>query len=162
MKTRYGRFVLFSLVCLRSSSFGARADDPGHAAVPNVVGTWTWRFKLSIGQAQPNRPWSCKSSQDGPLVKGEKRWRIKPGVQRGMSRDRIAGEAAEPLVGVIGCDAQWLAEQGDSESLYRAPDRSRYPRGRLYRGWRPGDRLSGGAETGPSSGTTPSPNILGG
>jgi hypothetical protein len=116
MKTRFGMFVLFSLVCLGSSSFGARADDPGQAAVPNVVGTWSGEFKLIHWTGPAEQALELQIlEQDGPLVKGEKRWQIKPGGTAGNVAGQDRRQATESLVGVIGFDgAMYLAEQGDS------------------------------------------------
>jgi hypothetical protein len=123
MKTRLGMIVLLSLICLANLSV-ARADDP---AVQNVVGTWTGEFKLIHWTGPAEQVLELQVvEQDGPLIKGEKRWQIKPGGTAGNVAGKDRRQATESLVGVIGFDGEiHLAEQGDS-GLYTgrltAPD----------------------------------------
>jgi len=127
MKTQFWKLVLFSLLWLGSLSFAAHADDAGQAAVPNVVGTWTGEFKLLHGTGPAEQALELKVlEQDGPLIKGEKHWRIKSGGTAGNVAGQNRMEATESLVGVIGFDGTiHLAEQGDT-GLYTgrltAPD----------------------------------------
>jgi hypothetical protein len=116
MRIQSWMIVLFSVVCLRGVSLEARADDPGQAAVPSVVGTWAGKFKLihSTGPAEQSLELRVLE-QDGPLIKGEKAWQIAPGGTPGNVGGEDRTQATESLVGVIGFDgAIYLAEQGDS------------------------------------------------
>jgi hypothetical protein len=91
------------------------------------VGTWTGEFKLIHWTGPAEQVLELQVvEQDGPLVKGEKRWQIKSGGTAGNVGGQDRGQATESLVGVIGFDgAIHLAEQGDS-GLYSgrltAPD----------------------------------------
>jgi hypothetical protein len=93
MKTPFGKVVLFSLICLGSFSVEARADDPGQAVVPDVMGTWNGEFKLIHWTGPAEQALELQIlEQDGPLVKGEKRWQIKPGGTAG----NVAGQRPTP------------------------------------------------------------------
>lgn len=83
--------------------------------IPDVVGTWSGTLKLMhhTGPAEQTLQFKVLS-QDGPLLKGEKAWRIDSGTPGDVDGEPKT-EAVEPLVGVIGFDGQiYFGEQGHS------------------------------------------------
>jgi hypothetical protein len=100
--------LLVSFACLAGAP--ALAED-----IPDIVGTWSGSFTLMhhTGPAEQTLQFKVLS-QDGPLLKAEKAWRIDSGTP-GDVAGTPQTEAVEPLVGVIGFDgAIYFGEQGDS------------------------------------------------
>ncbi len=83
--------------------------------VPDIVGTWTGDFKLMHHTGPAEQSLQLKVlEQDGPLLKGEKAWRITAGTPGDVGGE-VRTEAVEPLVGVIDFDGTiHFAEQDDS------------------------------------------------
>ena len=114
MMKRFGALLL-GIVCLAGGP--ALAED---GQFPNVVGSWTGQFKLRhhTGDAEQSLQFKILS-QDGPLLTGEKAWKIDSGTPGDVAGETRT-EAVEPLVGVIDFDGEiYFAEQGDS-GLYKA------------------------------------------
>lgn len=114
MMKRFGA-VLLGIVCLAGGP--VLAED---GQLPDVVGTWTGQFKLlhHSGAAEQSLQFKILS-QDGPLLTGEKAWKIDSGTPGDVAGEPRT-EAVEPLVGVIDFDGViYFAEQGDS-GLYKA------------------------------------------
>ncbi len=97
-------------------SIACLAGAPAIAAeVPNLVGTWTGSFRLMHHTGPAEQTLQLKVlSQDGPLLTGEKAWKIDGGTPGNVAGEDKT-EAVEPLVGVVGFDGEIrFAEQGDS------------------------------------------------
>ena len=146
MKKQHWSFAIVVLACLAGVPRLAQAEEA--RSVPNIEGKWTGKFKLMHWTGPAEQSLELRVfKQDGPLIKGEKTWHIAPGGTAGNVGGKKRMNATESLVGVIGFDnGLYLAEQGGQRHLYRPHHRSRYARAHLYRGGRPGDRLSGGVE----------------
>lgn len=98
------------VACLGSSP--SIAQD----AVPNLLGTWTGPYKLIRWNGGAEGQMEFRFiEQDGPLLKVEKAWAIKPGGTPGGVGGQLVTEAVEPMVGVVDFDGEriFLAEEGD-------------------------------------------------
>jgi hypothetical protein len=85
-------------------------------AIPDLRGIWAGDYKLMRWNGEAEGVMQFRFiEQDGPLVKAEKSWQIKPGGTPGSVGGKLVTDAVEPMVGVIDFDGErfFLTEQGD-------------------------------------------------
>lgn len=91
----------------------AEAED---AATPDLTGVWIGSYKTLRwnGDAQGAVQFRVVA-QEGPNLKVEKSWQLRPGATLGDVQGTLLNEAVEPLIGVIGFDGRdvYFAEEGD-------------------------------------------------